>query len=40
VLSELLTSPGLKSDPVHPNAAGYRRMASAVVALLQREGAL
>jgi len=39
-LSEILRDNGLKSDPIHPNAAGYRRLAGELHALLRRTGAL
>jgi lysophospholipase L1-like esterase len=29
-LPRILTSPGLKADPIHPNAAGYEKLAAAV----------
>jgi lysophospholipase L1-like esterase len=30
----------MKSDLIHPNAAGYRKMADSIVRLLQDAGAL
>lgn len=39
-LAEILAEPGLKSDAIHPNAAGYGRLADAVHRLLLDEGAL
>jgi len=40
VLSNVIAAADLKSDSVHPNAEGYRRVASALAELLKREGAL
>ncbi len=40
IVPALLSDPALKSDAIHPNAAGYRRMAEAVRALLVESGAL
>ncbi len=40
LIGDLLRSPGLKSDSIHFNAAGYRRMAESIYTLLQENGAL
>lgn len=40
VLKGILYSPGKKSDPIHPNAEGYREMAGALAKLLKRAGAV
>lgn len=39
-LAKIMRRNDLKSDIIHPNAAGYRMMAEAVVAVLRRSGAI
>lgn len=40
VLVEVLKSPSMKSDPIHPNALGYGRMAKRLAELLGQAGAV
>lgn len=40
ILKKILSSGSLKSDYIHPNARGYRKMAEALATLLQNGGAL
>lgn len=40
IMETIIDDPELRSDSVHPNAAGYRRMAEALHDLLVRTGAL
>ena len=40
IVADLLGDNGYKSDAVHPNAAGYAKMAEAIQAILGRAGAI
>ncbi len=40
ILAEILSDSALKSDPIHPNAAGYKELAIALEKLLHRSAAL
>lgn len=40
ILSRILAKGSLKSDHIHPNAAGYRLLAEALARLLKKSGAL
>jgi len=40
VIGKILRDASLKSDPIHPNARGYRKIAEELAVLLKRSGAL
>jgi len=40
IINAVLRDAGLKSDPIHPNALGYRKIAEQVAAVLKKGGAL
>jgi len=40
IITGVLRDNGLKSDPIHPNAQGYRKIAEQVAALLKKGGAI
>jgi lysophospholipase L1-like esterase len=39
-LDEILRNNEYKSDPIHPNARGYRQLAMALAEVLKRSGAI
>ena len=39
-LSTVLADSSLKSDYIHPNAAGYRRLAESIATLLKKNGVI
>ena len=39
-LTAILSNGTLLSDPIHPNAAGYRQLAESIASLLKKSGAV
>jgi len=40
IVTDVLYKPDQKSDSIHPNAKGYRKMAEAIAGLLRKAGAI
>jgi lysophospholipase L1-like esterase len=40
IVTSVLYSPDMKSNPIHPNAKGYRRIAESLAELLRKSGAI
>ena len=40
IVADILADGSLKSDYIHPNTEGYRRLAEAVASLLRRSGGI
>ena len=40
ILASLMLATDMKSDPIHPNAKGYQKMAEALAKLLREAGAV
>ena len=40
IISDILATRGLKSDTIHPNAAGYKMLAESIAKLLHKSGAI
>lgn len=40
IISKVLQNPKMHSDPIHPNAEGYRKIAESIAALMEKSGAV